>query len=101
MKEEPVSVAEKPKPVKEAPPSDEKAKQIKKLNQELAKMEEEIAELEKTVKDLEAQLADETLYNDSNKANKVTADYQLKKLQLGEVQAKWETLAEQILELES
>jgi hypothetical protein len=31
----------------------------------------------------------------------VTDEYQLKKLELQEIQVKWETLAEQILELES
>ena len=101
VKEEPLSVAEKPKQVKEAPPSDDKAKQIKKLNQELAKMEEEIAGLEKSVKDIEAKLADEDLYKNASEANQVSEEYQLKKLQLTEVQTKWESLAEQILELES
>jgi ATP-binding cassette, subfamily F, member 3 len=101
IKEQPVSVAERPKQVKEAAPADEKAKQVKKLNQELAKMEEEIGALEKVVKNLETQLADDKLYSDPAKATKVSDEYQLKKLELQEIQVKWETLAEQILELES
>jgi ATP-binding cassette subfamily F protein 3 len=91
---------EKKEPVKQHA-DHHKSQQIKKLNQELAKMEEEIGELEKVVKDLEAQLADENLYHDSEKATQVTDEYQLKKLELQEIQVKWETLAEQILELES
>lgn len=105
LKDEPVSVAEKPKQVKETSPekqqSEDKAKQIKKLNQELARMEEEIASLEKTVKEMEAQLADDKLYSDAAKATEVTEAYQFKKLELQEIQAKWENLAEQILELEA
>ncbi|HWD87650.1 MAG TPA: ABC-F family ATP-binding cassette domain-containing protein [Mucilaginibacter sp.] len=86
-------------PVKQ--PADQKSQQIKKLNQELARMEEEIGVLENKVKDLEAQLADDKLYSDSAKATQVTDAYQLKKLELQEIQSKWESLAEQILELES
>ncbi|HEX3384457.1 MAG TPA: ATP-binding cassette domain-containing protein, partial [Mucilaginibacter sp.] len=82
-------------------PADQKSQQIKKLNQDLARMEEEIGVLENKVKDLEAQLADDKLYSDAVKATEVTDTYQLKKLELQEIQAKWESLAEQILELES
>ncbi|MFB9845180.1 ABC-F family ATP-binding cassette domain-containing protein [Mucilaginibacter ginsenosidivorans] len=92
---------EKKEPSPEKHQSDERSKQIKKLNQELVRMEQEITELEKTVKQLETQLADDKLYNDANNATKVTDNYQLKKLELQEIQAKWESLAEQILELES
>jgi len=92
---------EKKEPSPEKQQSDEKSKQIKRLNQDLAKMEQEIAELEKTVKQLETQLADDKLYNDANNAARVTDSYQLKKLELQEVQVKWESLAEQILELEA
>ena len=63
-------------------------------------MEEEIGGLEKTVKELEAQLADDKLYSNAKKATEVTEQYQLKKLELQEIQAKWEALAEQILLLE-
>jgi len=107
---EPKAAAPAPQPKKEekkesAPvkqqPDNNKTHQIKKLNQELAKMEDEIAGLEKAVKQLEVQLADDKLYSDANNANKVTESYQLKKLELKSVQAKWENLAEQILELEA
>jgi len=90
---------EKKEPVAAKKPDDEKAKQLKKLNQELAGMEQQIEALEKTVKELENQLADDKLYTNAAKAQEVTDTYQLKKLELKEVQAKWENLAEHILEI--
>jgi ATP-binding cassette subfamily F protein 3 len=92
---------EKKEPVAAKKPDDEKSKQLKKLNQDLAKMEEQIGDIEKTVKQLEAQLADDKLYIDAKKAQDVTETYQLKKLELKDVQTKWEALAEHILELEA
>jgi len=92
---------EKKEPVATKKPDDEKAKQLKKLNHELAAMEQQIEALEKEVKGLENQLADDKLYTDAAKAQNVTDAYQLKKLELKEVQAKWENLAEHILELEA
>ena len=92
---------EKKDPVAAKKPDDEKSKQLKKLNQELSGMEQQIEELEKTVKGLETQLADDKLYTDATKAQQVTETYQLKKLALKEVQAKWENLAEHIMELEA
>ncbi len=81
--------------------SENKFQQLKKLNQDLAKMEEQISELERTVKQLEAQLGDEKLYNDAAKLKEVNNNYELKKLDLGHIQLKWEALAEQIMELEA
>ncbi|MDB5144011.1 MAG: family ATP-binding cassette protein [Mucilaginibacter sp.] len=92
---------EKKEPVAANKPDDDKSKQLKKLNQDLAKMEEQIGELEKIIKHLEAQLADDKLYIDAKRAQDVNEAYQLKKLDLKEVQAKWEMLAEHILELEA
>ncbi len=92
---------EKKEPIATKQPTDDKLKQLKKLNQDLTKMEEEIAELEKTVKQLEAQLADESIYADAKKANEINEHYQLKKMQLSGIQAKWENLAEHIMELEA
>jgi len=86
-------------PVKQQ--GENKHQQLKKLNQDLAKMEEQIAETEKTVKQLEAQLADDTLYNDAAKLKEISTKYDLKKLDLGHLQLKWEALAEQIMELEA
>ena len=92
---------EKKEPVVAKKPDDDKSKQLKKLNQDLAKMEEQIGELEKIIKQLEAQLADDKLYTDAKKAQEINETYQLKKLDLKEVQSKWEMLAEHILELEA
>jgi ATP-binding cassette subfamily F protein 3 len=92
---------EKKEPVVAKNPDDDKSKQLKKLNQDLAKMEEQIGEMEATIKQLEVQLADDKLYADAKKANEVNDTYQLKKLELKDIQAKWEMLAEHILELEA
>jgi ATP-binding cassette subfamily F protein 3 len=92
---------EKKEPAAEKPVAENKSQQLKKLNHDLAKMEEQIAELEKTVKQLEAQLADDKLYNDLAKMNEVNRNYDLKKLDLGHLQLKWEELADQIMELEA
>ena len=104
-KAEPAPKVEKKEEKKEAVSAkkhdDDKSKQLKKLNQDLAKMEEQIAELEKTVKHLESQLADDKLYSDTKHAQEVNNAYQLKKLDLKEIQSKWEMLAEHILELEA
>lgn len=81
--------------------SENKFQQLKKLNQDLGKMEEQIAELENTIKKLEAQLADDKLYHDAAKMKQVNSTYELKKLDLGHLQLKWEALAEQIMELEA
>ncbi len=91
---------EKKEPVP-AKPNENKNQQLKKLNQDLAKLEEQIAELEKAVKTLEEQLADEKIYNDLPKMKAISNNYDLKKLELGHVQLKWEALAEQIMELEA
>jgi ATP-binding cassette subfamily F protein 3 len=64
-------------------------------------MEEQIAGLEKTVKDLEAKLADDKIYNDSTKLKETNAAYAQKQAELKQVQQQWETLAEQIMELEA
>jgi ATP-binding cassette subfamily F protein 3 len=81
--------------------NENKHQQLKKLNHDLAKLEEQIADLEKTVKNLETQLADEKIYNDLPKMNEINHNYELKKLDLGHAQMKWEALAEQIMELEA
>jgi len=92
---------EKKEPVVTKQQSDNKHQQLKKLNQDLTKMEEQISDLERTIKQLEAQLADDKLYNDLAKMKGINNNYDLKKLELGSIQLKWEALAEQIMELEA
>lgn len=88
-------------PVKQQSTSDDKSKQIKKLNSDLQKMEEQVTLLEKEVKQLENKLADPQVYNDKTKLNDTNTQYKQKQNQLKQVQQQWETLAEQILELEA
>ncbi|HEK20906.1 MULTISPECIES: ABC-F family ATP-binding cassette domain-containing protein [unclassified Mucilaginibacter] len=95
---QPKKEEKKPEPVKQ--PADNKAQQLKKMNHDLTKLEELVGSLEKEVKNLEAQLADTSLYNQADKLQKLTDTYQLKKLEMREQQARWEALAEQIMELE-
>jgi ATP-binding cassette subfamily F protein 3 len=105
-KNDPAPKAEKKEEKKEAAPAkqqptDDKAKQLKKMNQDLARMEEQTAALEKEIKQYEASMAEEKLYTNPKKLKEANDAYQLKKLELGEVQRKWEALAEQIFEMES
>jgi ATP-binding cassette subfamily F protein 3 len=97
---QPKKEEKKPEPVKQQQ-GENKHQQLKKLNQDLAKMEEQIAGLEKNVKDLEAKLADDKIYTDNAKLKETNAAYAQKQAELKQVQQKWETLAEQILELEA
>jgi ATP-binding cassette subfamily F protein 3 len=50
---------------------------------------------------LKVSLADESIYNQADKLKQINDNYQLKKMELGENQQKWEALAEQIMELEA
>jgi ATP-binding cassette subfamily F protein 3 len=97
---QPKKEEKKPEPVKQQP-NDNKSQQLKKLNNDLTKMEEHIANLEKEIKQFEGQLADESIYNQADKLKQINNNYQLKKMELGEYQQKWEALADQIMELEA
>lgn len=97
---QPKKEEKKPEPVKQQQ-GENKFQQLKKLNQDLAKMEEQIAELDKTVKQLEAKLADDKIYTDGAKLKETNTAYTQKQAELKQIQQKWETLAEQILELEA
>jgi len=88
-------------PIKLHQPSDNKHQQLKKLNTDLSKMEEQIAGLELLVKQLESQLADDKIYTDPTKLKETNTVYSQKKAELEQIQQQWETLAEQILELEA
>ena len=97
---QPKKEEKKPEPVKQ-PQGENKSQQLKKLNNDLTKREEHIASLEKEIKQFEAQLADESIYNQADKLKQINNNYQLKKMELGEYQQKWEALADQIMELEA
>lgn len=91
---------EKKEPVKQQPTED-KSKQLKKLNNDLSRMEQQIADLENEVKQLENRLADEEIYNNANKLKETNNNYKQKQSEVKRLQDQWETLAEQIMELEA
>ncbi|MFD2286555.1 ATP-binding cassette domain-containing protein [Pedobacter petrophilus] len=86
---------EEPKPV-----TPNSANQLKKLNDELKKIETSISELEASVKKIEAELADENVYGKADKLAEANKRYLAAKKDLDQHQAKWETLAAEIMELE-
>ncbi len=86
---------EEPKPV-----TPNAANQLKKLNDELKKIETSISELEASVKNIEAELANENVYGKADKLAEANKRYLAAKKDLDQHQAKWETLAAEIMELE-
>ena len=91
---------EKKEPAKQQPAED-RSKQLKKLNNDLSRMEQQIADLENEVKQLESRLADEDIYNNANKLKETNSTYKQKQSDVKRLQEQWETLAEQIMELEA
>jgi ATP-binding cassette subfamily F protein 3 len=99
----PVKPAEKeikPKP-EEKPVTVNSQQQLKKLNDQLQKIEQETVVLDKDVKAIEAELADEKVYSDQVKLAEANKRYLTAKQLLDTAQDKWETLAAEIMELES
>ena len=91
----------KEEPKKEKAPITEDSKRIlAKKNKELANLEEKIATQDKLVKDLEVELAKEEIYSDAVKLQEHTRNYNSEKATLDHLQADWEKLAEEIMELE-
>nr|WP_294949052.1 ABC-F family ATP-binding cassette domain-containing protein [uncultured Mucilaginibacter sp.] len=88
-------------PVKQQAGGENKHQQLKKLNQDLSKLEDNVSLVEKEIKAIEAQLADSSIFNQSEKLKQLNNSYQLKKMELGGLQQKWEALADQIMELEA
>lgn len=73
-------------------------KQLQALNRQLSELENQIAAAENTIKTLEVALADEKVYSDQALLTSKTADYQQEKSTLQQLQARWEKLAEEIIE---
>ncbi|GAA4138057.1 ABC-F family ATP-binding cassette domain-containing protein [Sphingobacterium kyonggiense] len=91
----------KEEPKKEKAPITEDSKRIlAKKNKELGNLEEKIATQDKLVKDLEVELAKEEIYSDAVKLQEHTRNYNSEKATLDHLQADWEKLAEEIMELE-
>ncbi len=88
-----------PKKEKEQPTEDTK-KIIQKKNRELATLEEQIEKQDQLVKGLEVELAKEEIYADAQKLQEHTRNYNSEKAKFEQMQADWEALAEEIMELE-
>lgn len=99
VKEEKKVVKEEPKKQKQAPSDDTKRILLKK-NKELAQLEEQIATKDEEVKKLEAHLASEEVYSDAVKLQEATRNYNSAKAEYDQLQQNWESLAEEIMELE-
>jgi ATP-binding cassette subfamily F protein 3 len=99
-KPQPAAPKKEEKPVKKASPTEDKGKQIKKLNQTLQQVEDKVAELEKQLAQAELVLGQEDTYQDQKKLEAANQHYQSVKTELQAYQADWESLAEQIMELE-
>ncbi len=86
---------------KEAPVTSQNSTRILQLkNKELGQLEEKIAQQDLTVKKLEEHLADESVYSNSAKLQEATRTYNSAKATFVQLQEDWETLAEEIMELE-
>lgn len=90
---------EEPKKEKAAPTEDVK-RIIQKKNKELSLLEEKIEEQEVLVKRLETELAQEDIYSDAVKLQEYTRNYNSEKAKLETLQQDWESLAEEIMNLE-
>ncbi len=99
VKEEKKVVKEEPKKQKQAPSDDTKRILLKK-NKELAQLEEQIATKDEEVKKLEAHLASEEVYSDAVKLQEATRNYNSSKAEYDQLHQNWESLAEEIMELE-
>lgn len=97
----PVTVAKKEESQPKAVHQPDKDNALRKLNQALQKLEEEIIELKKQLKSAENEMTTEEVYSNSTKMAEISKNYSATKIHLSEVQAKWEALAEEILEKES
>ncbi len=96
-----------PEPVKEQKKkestpneNDQKKNQLKKLNTELKKIEEQLAELEKEKLRIEQELALEKNYTDLKILNDLNAQYEAVKINIKTQQTQWDSMAEQVMELE-
>ena len=87
--------------VEEKKPAPNTQQQLKKLNDQLQKTETEIAEFEVTVKSIENELADDKVYGDKVKLAEVNKKYLEAKNTLDKAQNAWESLAAEIMEIES
>ena len=93
-------VKEEPKKEK-APPSEDLKRVLQKKNKELSLLEENIESQERFVKQLEVELAQEDIYSNAAKLQEHTRNYNSEKAKLESLQQNWESLAEEIMNLEA
>ena len=93
-------VKEEPKKEK-APPSEDLKRILQKKNKELSLLEENIESQERFVKQLEVELAQEDIYSNAAKLQEHTRNYNSEKAKLESLQQNWESLAEEIMNLEA
>ncbi|MBW3466505.1 ABC-F family ATP-binding cassette domain-containing protein [Arthrospiribacter ruber] len=79
---------------------DEARKVLKKKEQYLAEWEDKILGLEKRKADLEKEMADPSVYSEVDRLQELTEEYEKIKISLKEANASWESLVEEIGELE-
>lgn len=91
---------EEPKKEKIASPTEDKFKLIQKKNKELAQLEQQISTKEIRVKELEILLAKEEVFSNAVKLQETTREYNSIKAEYQQLQASWEKIAEEIIELE-
>lgn len=93
-------VKEEPKKEK-AQPSEDLKRVLQKKNKELSLLEENIESQERFVKQLEVELAQEDIYSNAAKLQEHTRNYNSEKAKLESLQQNWESLAEEIMNLEA
>ena len=91
---------EEPKP-KQVAPSVDSQRLLQRKNKELSSLEQNISDQEGLVKRLEIDLAKEEIYSDAQKLQDCTRNYNSEKARYEQLQADWELLAEEIMELEA
>ncbi|WP_437921367.1 ABC-F family ATP-binding cassette domain-containing protein [Sphingobacterium sp. LRF_L2] len=99
-KPEKKAVKEEPKKEK-TPPSEDKVRLLQRKNKELSTLEQKLNENEKHLKELEFNLAKEDVYSDAVKLQEATRAYNSAKASFEKSQQDWESLAEEIMELEN
>ncbi|WP_156309027.1 ABC-F family ATP-binding cassette domain-containing protein [Sphingobacterium endophyticum] len=93
-------VKEEPKKEK-APPSEDLKRILQKKNKELSLLEGNIESQERFVNQLEVELAQEDIYSNAAKLQEHTRNYNSEKAKLESLQQNWESLAEEIMNLEA
>ncbi|MGK7392231.1 MAG: ribosomal protection-like ABC-F family protein [Candidatus Cyclobacteriaceae bacterium M2_1C_046] len=88
-----------PKPVeKQSSPDKEEQRKQQKMKKELEHLEAEIMQRETTIKNLEGEMAKPDVYGDHEKLSEIQQKYDQEKNKLEELNTRWESLAEEILD---